>query len=59
MEGEGLMLDDVEAGLVEDETETVVEMILTEIVLKVDATLTVGLAALTGVTPTREYAFQP
>jgi hypothetical protein len=57
-DGDGLALDDVETGLVEDETEMVVEMTVTEIVLRVEAALAVGLAALTGVTPTREYAFQ-
>jgi hypothetical protein len=58
-DGDVLALDEVDAGLVEDETEMVVEMTVTEIVLRVEAALAVGLAALTGVTPTREYAFQP
>lgn len=56
--GDGAELDDVVDKPTEVVVEVVVEIMVTEIVLGVDAALAVGVAADTGVTPMREYAFQ-
>lgn len=43
----------------DDVVDVVVEMMVTEIVIRLDEALGVGVAAATVATPTKEYAFQP